>query len=234
MSETLSNCHIWGCPTYVLEPKLQNPGVKIPKLATSSQRGVFMGFSKMHSTKVGTVLNLLTGSISPQYHVVFDYMFSTVMRSTATDPDVRIRLVTSRNPRIQVMLDQEDDPDLDDEWLTVDEQLTRFRKAREQILWRVKGKESPSVQGPQSSEKYLVVRERVPSRTERPSIREPSTNGNHAPIGKAQNGGYSANSQEIPFSMKNVCPEGTEDQYVTSPSGEALGSNVGVRRSECI
>ena len=50
------------------------------------------------------------------------------------------------------MLDQEDDPDLDDEWLTADEQLTIFSKAREQILGRVKGKESPSVQGTQSSE----------------------------------------------------------------------------------
>ena len=34
--------------------------------------------------------------------------------------------------------------------------------------------------------------------------------------------------------MDNVCPEGTEDQYVTSPSGEALGRNVHVRRSERI
>ena len=35
-----------------------------------------------------------------------------------------------------------------------------------------------------------------------------------------------ANSQEIPVSMENVCPEGTENQYVTSLSGEALGRNV--------
>ena len=39
-----------------------------------------MVFSKMHSTQVWLVLNLLTGSISPQYHVVFDDMFSTVMK----------------------------------------------------------------------------------------------------------------------------------------------------------
>ena len=95
-------------------------------------------------------------------------MFSTVMSSTATDPEFWIRLVTSRNSKIQVMLDQEDDPELDDEWLTADEQLTRFRKAREKILGRVKGIESPSVQGPQSSEEELVLRERVPSRTEIP------------------------------------------------------------------
>ena len=34
--------------------------------------------------------------------------------------------------------------------------------------------------------------------------------------------------------MDNVCPEGTEDQYVTYPSGEDLGRNVDVRRSERI
>ena len=74
----------------------------------------------------------------------------------------------------------------------------------------------------------------VPSRTERPSVREPGTNGNHVPIGQTQNNGSSANSQEIPVSMENVCPEGTEDQYVPSKNGEALGGNVHVRRSECI
>ena len=34
--------------------------------------------------------------------------------------------------------------------------------------------------------------------------------------------------------MDNVCPEGNEDQYFTSPTGEALGRNVHVRRSERI
>ena len=36
VSETLRNCHVWGCPAYVLEPKLQKPGVKIPKWAPMS------------------------------------------------------------------------------------------------------------------------------------------------------------------------------------------------------
>ena len=61
VSETLSNCHVWGCTTYVLEPKLQKPGVKIPKWDFRRRRGVNMGFSKMHSTQVGLVLNPLTG-----------------------------------------------------------------------------------------------------------------------------------------------------------------------------
>ena len=86
VSETLSNFHVWCCPTCVSEPKLQKPGVKNPKWAPKSRRGVNMGFRKMHSTQVGLVLNLTTGSISPQYHVVFDKMLSTVMSSTAADP----------------------------------------------------------------------------------------------------------------------------------------------------
>ena len=53
------------------------------------------------------------------------------------------------------------------------------------------------------------------------------------PIGQSQNDG-SSDSQEIPVSMDNVRPGGTEDQSITYPSREALGRNVQVRRSECI
>ena len=73
----------------------------------------------------------------------------------------------------------------------------------------------------------------VTSRTEKPSFREPDTDGNHAPIGQAQNDG-SSYSQEIPVSMDNVRPEGTEYQYVTFPSGGALRRNVHVRCSKLI
>ena len=31
VSETLRNCHVWGLPTHVLEPKWHKTGVKIPK-----------------------------------------------------------------------------------------------------------------------------------------------------------------------------------------------------------
>ena len=145
--------------------------MKIPEWVPRSQRGVNTSFSKMHSTQVGLVLNLLIGSILAQYRVVFDDILSTLMSSTAADPETWIRLVTERNLWIQVILDQEEDPELDDEWFTSDEHLTRFRKARDQIVWRFKGSESPYVQGPQSSEDDLVVREMVPSRTESPSVR---------------------------------------------------------------
>ena len=48
VSETLSNCHVWGCPIYVLEPKLQKLGVNISKWDPSSWRGVNICFGKMH------------------------------------------------------------------------------------------------------------------------------------------------------------------------------------------
>ena len=72
----------------------------------------------MNSIQVGLVINLLTSSISLQYHVLFYDMFSTVMIIIATDPEIWIRLVTPRKSRIQVMLYQEDDPELYCEWLT--------------------------------------------------------------------------------------------------------------------
>ena len=78
----------------------------------------------------------------------------------------------------------------------------------------------------------LVVRERVPIRTYRPSVREPVTNGNYAPIGQAQNDRYIANIQEIPVSMDNERPEDTEDQSITSADGEDLRRNVHMRRSK--
>ena len=44
LSYTLSKFNVWVCPTYLLEPRLQNYGVKIPKWDTKSQIGVIMGF----------------------------------------------------------------------------------------------------------------------------------------------------------------------------------------------
>ena len=61
VSETLSNFRVWGFLTCVLEPKLQNPGMKILRWDTRSQMEVNMGFIKMHSTQFGLVMNLLTG-----------------------------------------------------------------------------------------------------------------------------------------------------------------------------
>ena len=87
--------------------------MKIPNWDPRSLIGVNMGFSNMHSTQVGLVLNLLTGSILPQYHVEFDDMLSAVVSSTDAYPEVWIILDTSKSSSIQVMVDQEYDTELD-------------------------------------------------------------------------------------------------------------------------
>ena len=37
IADVLSNCKVWGCPGYVLEPKLRSGGIKIPKWAARSR-----------------------------------------------------------------------------------------------------------------------------------------------------------------------------------------------------
>ena len=69
--------HVWGCPVYVLSPTLQS-GNKISRWEPRSKRGVFCGLSTVHSSEVPQILNLTTGSITTQFHVVFDDLFSTV------------------------------------------------------------------------------------------------------------------------------------------------------------
>ena len=86
---SLNHLHIWGCPGYVLEPKLQTNGASIPKWNKRSRLGQFLGFSPYHSTKVAMMRNVATGNISPQFHVVFDYHFETVS-TTFQDPTLAL------------------------------------------------------------------------------------------------------------------------------------------------
>ena len=76
--------HVWGCPTYVLDKSLAD-GKKIPRWKPRSSRAVFMGLSTSHATCVPLVLNLDSGAITAQYHVVFDDWFNTVS-SQSDDP----------------------------------------------------------------------------------------------------------------------------------------------------
>ncbi|CAJ1952569.1 unnamed protein product [Cylindrotheca closterium] len=69
--------HVWGSPVYVLDPKLQD-GKKIPKWDARARRGMYLGVSPTHSSLVSRFLNLQTGYVSPQYHVVIDDLFTTV------------------------------------------------------------------------------------------------------------------------------------------------------------
>jgi hypothetical protein len=94
----LQRLHVFGCPVFVLDAKLQD-GKKLPKWERRSRRGVYLGVSRKHSTTVHLVLNLETGRVTPQYHVVFDDSFSTVFSNGAFNDDVWNSLVTSNVER---------------------------------------------------------------------------------------------------------------------------------------
>jgi hypothetical protein len=70
--------HVWGCPAIVLEPQLQN-NKKLPKWNKHAWVRQFLGYSDEHSSLVGNVHHLSTGYVSPQFHVVFDDLFETVV-----------------------------------------------------------------------------------------------------------------------------------------------------------
>ncbi len=56
--------HVWGCPLYVLKPKLQN-GQKLPKWNCWSRLGQFLGYSDEHSSLVANIWHLKMGFVSP-------------------------------------------------------------------------------------------------------------------------------------------------------------------------
>lgn len=137
--DILKSVRVWGCPAYVLHPKLQD-GKKIPKWEPRSRRGKFMGFSPDHSLRIGNILNLNTGKITPQFHVVFDDWYSTIhvkqknYDDAPLPPEWETLLKTSR---IQLYDPVDYDvgeppPELDDEWLTSD-QVEKRRQMRSRL-----------------------------------------------------------------------------------------------------
>ncbi len=77
-TEEFNWSHVFGCPAYVLNAALQD-GHKIPKWVRRVCLGFFLGFSSLHSSQVPIVMNVDTGKISLQFHVIFDDKFETVM-----------------------------------------------------------------------------------------------------------------------------------------------------------
>ncbi len=82
--EEFSRAHVFGYPVYVLNAALQD-GHKIPKWSPRTCLGLFLGFSDLHSSQVLLILNVQTGKISPQYHVIFDNKFETVNSLSPTE-----------------------------------------------------------------------------------------------------------------------------------------------------
>lgn len=107
--------HVWGCPIFVLDAKLQQ-GQKLPRWQQRSRRGVFLGLSSSHASDVPLILNLQTGSISSQYHVVFDDSFSTILSMEDDPPEFWGELCLERTHHIP--LEKDATVHLPDDWLT--------------------------------------------------------------------------------------------------------------------
>ena len=59
-----------------------------------SNRGIYLGISPFHSSTVHLVFNPATGSITPQYHLVFDDTFSTAFSDCQFDPSIWTNLLS--------------------------------------------------------------------------------------------------------------------------------------------
>ena len=73
---SLLRVKVWGCPVYVLDPKLQD-GKRLPKWTKRSRCGMYLGQEDQHHSTVGNILNVRTGHVSPQFHCVYDEFFTT-------------------------------------------------------------------------------------------------------------------------------------------------------------
>jgi len=82
----LSDFHVFGCPVFVLDKRLQD-GDSLPKWKARCRSGVYVGHSLQHAGNVPLVYNPATTHVSPQYHVTFDDRFTTVRGTTVTLPD---------------------------------------------------------------------------------------------------------------------------------------------------
>jgi hypothetical protein len=117
--QSLRLAHTWGCPVYVLEPRLTSAGGKIPKWQPRSRRAQYMGVSPVHAENVGVVRNLRTGYLSPQYHLVFDDWFETVYSDDSTVPDAWESLCIF--DRFELAFEEGSTPPLAAEWFTPEE-----------------------------------------------------------------------------------------------------------------
>ena len=120
--------HVWGCPIYVLDPKLQD-GKKLQKWHARARCGQYLGISPEHSSTIGHILSLCSGFISPQYH-----LFSMVPNAESggtlepeMDGNFWCKLIATSYESLLPDNDDETLPDLHPDWLTNAELRARNR-----------------------------------------------------------------------------------------------------------
>ena len=80
----LKDFHSFGCPVYALDGRLAG-GSSISHCNSRVRLGISLGFSPRRARAVSLVLNITTGTVSPQFHVKFDDFFTTVSPSTGNE-----------------------------------------------------------------------------------------------------------------------------------------------------
>ena len=79
VSDNLYNFHVWVFSTYVLEHNIHKSRFNIPKWSPRLLQGLNVGFTRMNITLFGLKLNPITGSISPQLRVAYNYSFKNIL-----------------------------------------------------------------------------------------------------------------------------------------------------------
>ena len=133
-TSVLQRMRVFGCPCYVLDTKIQD-GKKLPKWKPKSRRGQFLGMSTRHSSTIGLIRNLHTGAVSPQFHVVYDELFTTIPllpRDGVEEPEPKNweELLTFSRDKVETE-DGDELPLLHEDWLTDEE-----KRQREEFLKR--------------------------------------------------------------------------------------------------
>lgn len=221
--DILKRLRIWGCPVYVLDPKLQD-GKKLPKWKPRARRGMFLGFSSKHSSTVSKVLNLVTGYVSPQYHVVYDELYSTVtttalqleeLQQAGFTNETWIQLLMNGYERHEALEDEHPNMQLQDEWLTPAEinerqNLRNMRENRRRLIEL----EHDNLTMPYQPEPIVPMR--VPRAAQEPI----------QPVAQAPEGANAPENVQ-PEEVEAIAAEGADDDHDSDSEQE----NEAVRRS---
>ena len=97
----------WGYPVYILNASNQSGGIETSKWEPRSHIEIYLGRSSVHAGNVSLALNLHTGLVSLQYHLIFDDEFTTVkyLRSSSPSPNWTNLL---RHNTVSVPIDSDD------------------------------------------------------------------------------------------------------------------------------
>jgi hypothetical protein len=150
----LQRAHVWGCPVFVLDPRLHD-GKKIPKWNRRARLAQFVGFSPEHSTLVANVRHLQTNYVSPQFHLIHDDNFETILNDTPLDhplSDERLLDIFETSREVYSDIERAEDgaivyspPPLDDIWLDEGERREkRLEVAKERLVLVTVGNLKPS------------------------------------------------------------------------------------------